>query len=873
MSQWYDKTAAQTLAGLESGRSGLSPQEAQARLDKYGPNQLAGAPKKPLWARFLDQMRDPMILVLLAAAALSLVSSAGEDWVEAVIILVIVAVNACISISQEDSAEKALEALQKMSAPLAKVVRGGEQVRLETAFLVPGDVIVLEAGDLVPADARILECANLKADESAMTGESVPVDKQADAVLPEGTVLGDRSNMVISSTVITNGRALCVVTATGMDTEVGRIAGMLMGEEDTSTPLQRKLAEISKTLSFVCLAVCAVMFGVGMLYHRPLLEMLMAAVSLAVAAIPEGLPAIVTIVLALGVQRMVKHNAIVKKLPAVETLGCAGVICSDKTGTLTQNRMTVKQVWTPGDRHRREALTIGALCNDTVLSPSGKTTGDPTETAFVDAALADGLDKNILEQEMPRVFELPFDSERKLMSTVHPLPGQPGRYRVMVKGAPDVLLSRCIHILAGAAVPLTAALGRDVEAANASMAEQALRGLACGYKDIEKLPAGNPVSGELETGLTFVGLVGMIDPPRLEVRDAVGQCYAAGIRPVMITGDHKLTAVAIARELDIFRSGDLAITGEDLDFMPQELLEQDVDKFAVYARVSPEHKMRIVKAWQKKGMVVAMTGDGVNDAPALKVADIGCAMGITGTDVAKGAADMILTDDNFATIVKAVEQGRGIYSNIKKAIHYLLSCNIGEIVTLFLATLFNFHQPPLVAVQLLWLNLVTDSLPALALGMEPVEPSVMAEKPRSASEPLFTRRFSIRLAWQGLMVGLLTLAAYWLGEYVLSDPTMADATANTMAFATLTFCQLFHAFDVRSERQSIARIGLTSNPAMNKAFLVGMALQLSVLLIPPLMSVFQVCALNPVEWLVVLGLSLIPLAVCEIEKAVRRNKR
>lgn len=872
MSQWYDKTAAQTLAGLESGRSGLSPQEAQARLDKYGPNQLAGAPKKPLWARFLDQMRDPMILVLLAAAALSLASSGGEDWVEAVIILVIVGVNACISISQEDSAEKALEALQKMSAPLAKVVRGGEQVRLETAFLVPGDVIVLEAGDLVPADARILECANLKADESAMTGESVPVDKQADAVLPEGTVLGDRSNMVISSTVITNGRALCVVTATGMDTEVGRIAGMLMGEEDTSTPLQRKLAEISKTLSFVCLAVCAVMFGVGMLYHRPLLEMLMAAVSLAVAAIPEGLPAIVTIVLALGVQRMVKHNAIVKKLPAVETLGCAGVICSDKTGTLTQNRMTVKQVWTPGDRHRREALTIGALCNDTVLAPSGKTTGDPTETAFVDAALADGLDKNILEQEMPRVFELPFDSDRKLMSTVHPLPGQPGRYRVMVKGAPDVLLSRCTHILAGAAVPLTAALGRDVEAANASMAEQALRVLACGYQDIESLPEPSG-SAQLETGLTFVGLVGMIDPPRLEVKDAVGQCYAAGIRPVMITGDHKLTAVAIARELDIFRSGDLAITGEDLDFMPQELLEQDVDKFAVYARVSPEHKMRIVKAWQKKGMVVAMTGDGVNDAPALKVADIGCAMGITGTDVAKGAADMILTDDNFATIVKAVEQGRGIYSNIKKAIHYLLSCNIGEIVTLFLATLFNFHQPPLVAVQLLWLNLVTDSLPALALGMEPVEPSVMEEKPRSASEPLFTRRFSIRLAWQGLMVGLLTLAAYWLGEYVLSDPTMADATANTMAFATLTFCQLFHAFDVRSETQSIAHIGLTSNPAMNKAFLVGMALQLSVLLIPPLMSVFRVCALTLTEWLVVLGLSLIPLAVCEIEKAVRRNKR
>ena len=872
MSQWYAKTPGQTLSELGVSQSaGLSARQAQERLEQHGPNKLSGAKKEPLWLRFLNQLKDPMILVLLAAAALSLVSSGGEDWVEAVIILVIVVVNACISISQENSAEKALEALQKMSAPLAKVVRGGKQIRLETDALVPGDIIVLEAGDLVPADARILESANLKADESAMTGESVPVDKRADAVLPEETVLGDRCNMVVSSTVITNGRAVCVVTATGMDTEVGRIAGMLMGEEDASTPLQRKMTEISKTLSFVCLAVCAVMFGVGMLYHRPILEMLMAAVSLAVAAIPEGLPAIVTIVLALGVQRMVRHNAIVKKLPAVETLGCAGVICSDKTGTLTMNKMTVKQVWSIGDKHRRDVLTIGALCNDTVLSLDGKTAGDPTETAFVDAALLDGLDKNALERELPRAAELPFDSDRKLMSTVHPLPGGGGKYRVMVKGAPDVLLSRCTHILAGSVVPLTASLARDVETANASMAEQALRVLACGYKDIDQLPSGDPTSDQLETGLTFAGLVGMIDPPRMEVKGAVEQCYAAGIRPVMITGDHKLTAVAIAKELDIFRDGDLAITGEDLDFMPQELLEQDVDKFSVYARVSPEHKMRIVKAWQKKGMVVAMTGDGVNDAPALKVADIGCAMGITGTDVAKGAADMILTDDNFATIVKAVEQGRGIYSNIKKAIHYLLSCNIGEIVTLFLATLFNFHQAPLVAVQLLWLNLVTDSLPALALGMEPVEPTVMREKPRPASAPLFDRPFTVRLAWQGLMVGLLTLAAYWLGEYVLSDPAAADATANTMAFATLTFCQLFHAFDVRSETQSIAHIGLLSNPAMNKAFLVGMALQLAVLLIPPLQAVFQVCPLSGMEWLCVLGLSLTPLAICEIEKAVQRR--
>ena len=871
MSQWYAKTPGQVLSELDVRQSsGLSPRQAEQRLEKYGPNKLAGAKKEPLMVRFLNQMKDPMIIVLLIAAVLSLASSGGEDWIEALIILVIVVVNACISISQENNAEKALEALQKMSAPLAKVIRDGKQLRLETDALVPGDIIVLEAGDLVPADARILECANLKADESAMTGESVPVAKQALDSLPEETVLGDRHNMVISSTVITNGRAVCVVTATGMDTEVGRIAGMLMGQDDTSTPLQRKMAEISKTLSFVCLAVCAVMFGVGMLYHRGLLEMLMAAVSLAVAAIPEGLPAIVTIVLALGVQRMVKHNAIVKKLPAVETLGCAGVICSDKTGTLTQNRMTVQQVWTAGDKHRREALTVGALCNDTVLSPDGKTTGDPTETAFVDAALADGLDKNILERELPRVAELPFDSDRKLMSTVHPIGG---KFRVMVKGAPDVLLSRCTRILAGQAVPITAALARDVEAANAGMADRALRVLGCAYKDMDALPAGDLTSDKLETGLTFVGLVGMIDPPRMEVKDAVAQCYAAGIRPVMITGDHKLTAMAIARELDICRSGDLAITGEDLDFMPQELLEQDVEKFSVYARVSPEHKMRIVKAWQKKGMVVAMTGDGVNDAPALKTADIGCAMGITGTDVAKGAADMILTDDNFATIVKAMEQGRGIYSNIKKAIHYLLSCNIGEIVTLFLATLFNFHQQPLVAVQLLWLNLVTDSLPALALGMEPVEPAVMEEKPRPASQPLFDKAFSLRLAWQGLMVGLLTLAAYWLGEYVLSDPALADATANTMAFATLTFCQLFHAFDVRSETQSMFRIGLLSNPAMNKAFLAGMALQLAVLLVPPLQAVFQVCSLNLVEWLCVLGLSLTPLVICELEKAVRRGGR
>ena len=872
MSLWFTKSPAETLSELKSDQvRGLTSQEAERRLEQYGPNALEGGKKESLLVRFLKQMKDPMIIVLLAAAVLSLISTGGEDWIEALIILIIVIVNACISISQENSAEKALEALQKMSAPLAKVIRDGQQIRLDTGKLVPGDIIVLEAGDLVPADARILECANLKADESAMTGESVPVSKQMITLLPEETPLADRKNMVVSSTVITNGRAVCVVTATGMETEVGHIAKMLTSEEEGETPLQKKMAEISKTLSFVCLAVCAVMFGVGLIYRHGFLEMLMSAVSLAVAAIPEGLPAIVTIVLALGVQRMVKHNAIVKRLPAVETLGCAGVICSDKTGTLTMNRMTVVEVWTKGSAHRKEALTVTTLCNDTVLTysedGSPKTAGDPTETAFVDAAFKDGMDKNKMESEMPRVAELPFDSDRKLMSTIHPLNG---KYRVMVKGAPDILLSRCTHILDNSVSPITPVAVKEIEAANAAMAEKALRVLGAAYKDLDTLPKGELTSEELESGLTFVGLVGMIDPPRMEVKQAVAECYGAGIRPVMITGDHKLTAVAIAKELDIFREGDLAITGEDLDFMPQELLEQDVDKFSVYARVSPEHKMRIVKAWQKRGMVVAMTGDGVNDAPALKVADIGCAMGITGTDVAKGAADMILTDDNFATIVHAVEQGRGIYSNIKKAIHYLLSCNIGEIITLFLATLFNFHQRPLVAVQLLWLNLVTDSLPALALGMEPVEHSVMKEKPRSSQESLFTKSFSIRLAWQGLMVGLLTLAAYWLGEYVLSDPNMADATAHTMAFATLTFCQLFHAVDVRSERESIFKIGVFTNPAMNKAFLVGMALQLAVLLIPFLQPIFSVCSLTALEWLCVIVLSVLPVIISEIEKAIRR---
>lgn len=863
MALWFAKSQEEVLSSLDTNvEEGLSSQEVEKRLQSFGRNELEVKKQESLLKKVLGQLEDPMIIVLLIAAFLSYVSSGFEDWIDSVIILLIVVINAIISISQENNASKSLEALQKMSAPLAKVIRNGKLEHVETATLVPGDIIELEAGDLVPADARVLTAANLKADESAMTGESVPVNKKALDSLPEDTVLAERKNMLISSTVITNGRATCVVTDTGMKTEVGRIANLLITEDDNTTPLQQKMAEISKMLSIICLGICVLMFIVGLLYHRPILEIFMMAVSLGVAAIPEGLAAIVTIVLALGVQRLVKRHAIVKKLPAVETLGAASVICSDKTGTLTQNKMTIVETFVDNGQSETDLLTIGALCNDSKLTVTSASdfnvTGDPTETAFVSKAFEEKLDKNQLEQSMPRVAEIPFDSERKLMSTVHKM--EQG-YRVMVKGAPDVLLNRCT---------LPAAQAQVVAEKNAEMASNALRVLGVAYKDIAEVPA-ELTSEDLENNLTFVGLVGMIDPPRQEVKAAVEQCYEAGIRPVMITGDHKLTAVAIAKELDIFRDGDLALTGAELDLMPQEILEEEVTKYSVYARVSPEHKMRIVKAWQAKGMVVAMTGDGVNDAPALKVADIGCAMGIAGTDVAKGAADMILTDDNFATIVHAVEQGRGIFSNIKKSIQYLLSCNIGEIITIFVATALNFHQMPLVAIQLLWLNLVTDSLPALALGMEPVEPGVMKQKPRDSRKSIFADGFAASMIFYGVLVGAITLAAYWLGEYVLSDPNIADGTANTMAFATLVFGELTRAFAVRSETRSIFSIGVFSNSAMNKAFVVSLAMQLAVLFIPFLQEIFKVQNLTGTEWIIVIALSLVPLIVSEITKAFRRQ--
>ena len=864
MGDWHSRSTAQVMKELGGRPQGLTEREAAQRLEKCGPNQLAQPEPPSLLIRILSQLKDPMILVLLAAAALSLAASGGEDWLDGVIILVIVVVNGIISITQEDHAQQALEELRRMSSPQASVLREGRPHRVAASALAPGDVILLEAGDLVPADARILECSRLQADESAMTGESVPVEKQAVESLPADTPLGDRVNMLISGTLVTAGRGTALVVATGMDTQMGQIAGLLLASGEGDTPLQKRMGEISKSLSFLCLAVCAVMFGVGLFQGKGLLDMFLTAVSLAVAAIPEGLPAIVTIVLALGVQRLAGRNAIVKKLPAVETLGCAGVICSDKTGTLTQNKMTVQQLWlTPGAR-RREAMLAGCLCSDARLSwKAGAPTaaGDPTEGALVVAAARDGVDQARELEHRPRVADIPFDSARKLMTTVHAEPD--GGWTALVKGAPDVLLERCVNTPRG---PLTQSDRTRILAANEEMAGKALRVIAVARKELHSLPkALEPRM--VEEGLTFLGLFGLMDPPRPEARAAVAKCHLAGVRPVMITGDHRATALAVAKELDIARPGDWTVTGAELDFMPQEVLEESIAQFAVFARVSPEHKMRIVQAWQKRGQVVAMTGDGVNDAPALKAADIGCAMGKTGTDVAKGAADMILTDDNFSTIVAAVEEGRGIYANIRKAIHYLLSCNIGEIFTIFAATLLGFGQMPLVPVQLLWLNLVTDSLPALALGVEPVEEGVMEEKPREANAGLFDRRFSLRLAWQGLMVGGLTLAAYFLGFTRLAEPGMEGAAANTLAFATLTLCQLFHAFNVRSEDRSLFVQGVLSNPAMNRAFLAGLAMQLSVLLIPPLQGVFSVTPMTPAQWCTVLALAVAPIPICEAAKS------
>lgn len=869
---YYHETRSEVVAALNSNQlHGLTQQQAEEKLTSCGENKLREKKKKTNLQRFLDQFKDAMILILLAAAAVSFaiacVEGEPKEFFEPVLILLIVAVNAIMGVMQESKAEKALDALKNLSAPHARVIRDGQEKVIDAATLVLGDIILLEAGDFVPADARLLRSVSLKSEESALTGESVPSEKNAELLAAEDAPLGDRSNMVFSGCSITYGTAAAIVTATGMDTEMGKIANMLENEEEGQTPLQKKLADLGKWLGILALAACAIIFAVGLLNGIPALEIFMTAVSLAVSAIPEGLPAIVTIVLSIGVQRMVKKNAIIRRLPAVETLGGASVICSDKTGTLTQNRMTLVKAYVEGadaaedismenSEQIKWLLTFGTLCCDGAVVFHGteeQHIGDPTETAIVLAAHRNGMPKEQLNKEYPRLAEIPFDSDRKLMTTVNRFGD---KNVVIVKGAFDVMLSRCVE--------------GDLEKAaqvNEEMSRDALRVLAVGYKEIDLIPV-NPTSEELENGLTFLGLMGMIDPPRPEAREAVALCRRAGIKPVMITGDHVITASAIAKELGILQEGNQAITGAQLDAMSDSELDRQVEHISVYARVSPENKIRIVKAWQRKDQVVAMTGDGVNDAPALKAADIGCAMGITGTDVAKGAADMTLTDDNFATIVDAVREGRGIYSNIKKVVGYLLGTNIGEVLTVFVAMLL-WHKAPLASMQLLWINLVTDSLPAIALGMEGVESDVMDQKPKPKKEGLFAHGFGLRIVLQGIMFGVLSLIAFWLGDRV----TGTEAGGQTTAFTVLALSQVVQAYNMRSEH-SLFKIGAFSNRNLNKAAITSVVL-VALVLFTPLKIAFGLITL-PVElYLEVLVLILIPLAVMEFSKAfglIRHHK-
>lgn len=845
-------------------QQGLSAAQVEAAQAKYGENRLREKKKKTMLQRFFDQFKDVMILILIAAAVVSFViacrSGDSHEFFEPVLILLIVILNAVMGVMQESKAEKALEALQSMSAPHARVLRGGKESVMDAALLVPGDIIILEAGDFVPADARLIRASSLKSEEAALTGESVPAEKDARVTVAENAPLGDRHNMVFSGCSITYGSATALVTATGMETEMGKIAGLLNNETETATPLQQKLSKLGKYLGIVALAACAVIFVVGVIDGMNIMDIFMTAVSLAVSAIPEGLPAIVTIVLSIGVQRMVKRNAIIRRLPAVETLGSASVICSDKTGTLTQNRMTLVKAWVDGTEEPedittensmpvRALLQFGSLCCDASVTFDGdhmQQIGDPTETAIVLAAHRNGMPKADLLQQYPRLAELPFDSDRKRMTTIHRMDG---KIIVLVKGAFDSLAARCVAgNLAQAAV------------VNDQMGADALRVLALAYKEISEVPA-EPQIEELENGLTFLGLVGMIDPPRPEARDAVAVCRQAGIRPVMITGDHVVTASAIARDLGILREGDRAVTGQELAAMDESQLDSVVSDISVYARVSPEDKIRIVKAWQRKGQVVSMTGDGVNDAPALKAADIGCAMGITGTDVAKGAADMTLTDDNFATIVEAVREGRGIYDNIKKVVGYLLGTNIGEVLSVFFAMIF-WRQAPLLSMQLLWINLVTDSLPAIALGMEAVDKDIMNNKPKSKDEGIFAGGLGLRVFLQGCLFAGLTLIAFFVGREV----TKNLAAGQTMAFIVLAMSQVVQSFNMRSTR-SLFKTGFFTNRKLNVAASISTILMVLVVFTPAA-SAFGLIELTAPLYLAALGLSLAPLVVMEVTKAI-----
>ncbi len=844
---------------------GLSGAECQRRLGKYGRNELQTSKGQSLFLRFLSQFQDLMVLILLAAAAVSFAVSwvkGDGEYVDSLIILAIVVVNAVIGTVQELRADKAIEALKKMSSPHAQVLRDGKRQRVESWELVPGDVVVLQAGDLVPADLRLLRSVELKAEESALTGESVPSEKDADARCPKNAPLGERKNMVFSSTGVASGAGVGVVTATGMDTAMGKIARMLENEKAPQTPLQQRLKQTGKVLGAGVVLICGVIFLLGLLQRMEPLEMFMIAISLGVAAIPEGLTAVVTIVLAMGIKRMAQKRAIVRHLPAVETLGSTQVICSDKTGTLTQNKMTVVTFSGPRGEERLEgalpqfALELASLCNNSQVV-GGTLTGDPPETAFRRACKRE---KETLEKEFPRVGEIPFTSARKMMTTAHRLPE--GGYRIISKGAPDVLIARCTGMIQGrGSQPFTGAMKAKVLSDNTALAQRALRVLAVAYKDVNSLSDDDR---ETESGLIFCGLIAMEDPPRPGVKEAVAQCQRAGILPVMITGDHAATALAIGKRLGMAENSSQVMTGQELDRLDDGELSKKIFDYRVFARVSPEHKVKIVKAFQRRDMVVAMTGDGVNDAPALKSADIGCAMGKNGTEVAQSAADMVLTDDDFSTIVAAVREGRGIYQNIRKTIHFLLSCNIGEILVVFVAFLLRVPTP-LLAIQLLWVNLVTDSFPALALGVDPIQKDVMNAPPHKREEGIFSGGMGFSVAVEGCLVGALALLAYSLGRVFFdADPTQ-PVVGRTMAFCVLSLSQLVHSFNMRSER-SVLRLGLFSNRKLVIACGFCALLMVSVVLCPPLAALFKTTSLTAFQWLLVGALSLCPLLVVEGEK-------
>ena len=899
---WFHKSVDETKEYFKlDEENGLSNEQVNENRQKYGTNELQTKKKKSTFVKFLEQFKDFMIIVLIIAAIISGVVGyiEGEGITDSIIILIVVILNAVIGVIQENKAEKSLEALQKLSAHVSKVIRNGKMEVIPAKELVPGDIVVLDTGDYVPADLRIIEAVNLKSQEASLTGESVPVEKSANTIEQEEVDLGDRENMLFSSSLITYGRGKGIVVETGMNTEVGKIAGIINSAEETQTPLQEKLNKLGKTLGIAALVICAIIFVIGLLYGKDPIEMFMTAVSLAVAVIPEGLAAVSTIVLAIGVQRMVKRHAIVKKLPAVETLGSTTVICSDKTGTLTQNKMTVEKIFYNGklldakevkqniDKNLEKLVYISMLCNDTKISANNELTGDPTETALVDMGFNLQFEKNIYDKN-PRIKEIPFDSDRKLMTTVNKINN---KYVVLTKGGVDELLARCNkYLYDGEERNDLENYKKVITKNNEDMAKDALRVLSMAYKEIDHEPTDEEMK-DIEQDLIYVGMVGMIDPPRLEVKDAVDKCKKAGIKTVMITGDHKITAIAIAKSLGILQSEEEALTGAELEKMSDEDLTKNIRKYSVYARVSPEHKVRIVKAWQANGEIVAMTGDGVNDAPALKTADIGCAMGIVGTDVSKEAADVILTDDNFATIVSSVEEGRRIYDNILKAIQFLLSSNVGEVITLFVAilitpllgNLFGIDINlivPLLPIHILWINLVTDSLPALALAVNPPQKDVMDRKPNK-NKSVFTKGMIWRIVYQGILIGVITIVAFIVGLATpdenlpviegLTNEEIKVEIGQTMAFCVLAFSQLVHVFNVRDNKTSIFKTGIFSNKQLILAVLASAALMLGILLIPALRHVFSIPVLPVGNILEIVVLSLMPLIVVELFKLIKIN--